>query len=69
MLLSITQTESIIMMTKEVSTQIVNFMTSGAGVLVLGRDHIQLILIITLTFYYVISDIMLETQNTKPFLI
>ena len=27
------------MMTKEGSTQIVDFMTSGAGVLVLGRGH------------------------------
>ena len=29
------------MMTKEGSTQIVNFMTSGAVVLVLGRGHIS----------------------------
>ena len=29
------------MMTKEGSTKIVNFMTPGAGVLVLGRDHIS----------------------------
>ena len=28
------------MMNKEASTKIVNFMNSGAGVLVLGRDHI-----------------------------
>ena len=31
------------MMTKEGSTQIVNFMTPGAGVLILGRDHISYI--------------------------
>ena len=29
------------MMTKEGSTKIVNFMTPGAGVLVLGRGHIS----------------------------
>ena len=29
------------MMTKEWSTKIVNFMTPGAGVLMLGRDHIS----------------------------
>ena len=29
------------MMTKEGSTQIVNFMTPGAGVLMLGRGHIS----------------------------
>ena len=31
------------MMTKEASTLIVNFMTPGAGVLVLGHDHISYI--------------------------
>ena len=30
-----------VMMTKEGSTQIVNFMTLGAGVLMLGRGHIS----------------------------
>ena len=34
------QTKCIVMMTKEGSTKIVNFMTPGAGVLVLGRGHI-----------------------------
>ena len=29
------------MMTKEGSTQIVNFMTPGSGVLMLGRGHIS----------------------------
>ena len=29
----------IVMMTKEGSTKIVNFMTPGAGVLLLGRGH------------------------------
>ena len=31
------------MLTKEGSTKIVNFMTPGAGALVLGRDHISCI--------------------------
>ena len=31
----------IVMMTKEGSTKIVNFMTPGAGVLALGRGHIS----------------------------
>ena len=35
------QTKYIVMMTKEGSTKIVNFMTPGAGVLVLGRGHIS----------------------------
>ena len=37
----IRQTNYIVMMTKEGSTKIVNFMTPGAGVLVLGRGHIS----------------------------
>ena len=35
------KTECIVIMTKEVSTKIVNFMTTGAVVLVLGRSHIS----------------------------
>ena len=35
----IRQTKYVVMMTKEGSTKIVNFMTTGAGVLVLGRGH------------------------------
>ena len=35
------QTKYIVMMTKEGSTKIVNFMTPGAGVLVLGHGHIS----------------------------
>ena len=38
---SIRQTKYIVMMTKEGSTQIVNFMTPRAGVLVLGYGHIS----------------------------
>ena len=37
----IRQTKYIVIMTKEGSTKIVNFMTPGAGVLVLGRGHIS----------------------------
>ena len=37
----IRQTKCIIVMTKEVSTKIVNFVTPGTGVLVLGRGHIS----------------------------
>ena len=37
----IRQTKYIVMMTKEGSTKIVNFMTPGAGDLVLGRGHIS----------------------------
>ena len=35
------QTKCIVMMTKEGSTKIVNIMTPGAGILVLGRGHIS----------------------------
>ena len=31
----------IVLMTKEGSTEIINFMTPGAGVLMLGRGHIS----------------------------
>ena len=37
----IRQTKYVVMMTKEGSTKIVNFMTPGAGVLVLGCGHIS----------------------------
>ena len=37
----IRQTKYVVMMTKEGSTKIVNFMTLGVGVLVLGRGHIS----------------------------
>ena len=37
----IRQTRYIVMMTKKGSTKIVNFMTPGAGVLVLVRGHIS----------------------------
>ena len=37
----IRQTKYVVMMTKEGSTKIINFMTPGTGVLVLGRCHIN----------------------------
>ena len=37
----IRQTKYVVMMTKEGSTKIFNFMTPGAGVLVLGHGHIS----------------------------
>ena len=37
----IRQTKYVVIMTKEWSTKIVNFMTPGVGVLVLGRGHIS----------------------------
>ena len=37
----IRQTKYVVMMTIEGSTKIVNFMTPGVGVLVLGRGHIS----------------------------
>ena len=37
----IRQTKYVVMMTKEGSTKIVNFMTPGVGILVLGRGHIS----------------------------
>ena len=38
------------MMTKEGSTKIVTFITLGAGVLVLGRDHISHI--VKMSYYF-----------------
>ena len=37
----IRQTKYVVMMTKEESTKIINFITYGAGVLVLGCGHIS----------------------------
>ena len=44
----------IAMMIKEGSTQIVNFMTTGAGVLVLGRSHMSFIYMIYTLYEYVL---------------
>ena len=38
---SIRQSKYIVLMTKEGSTKIVNFLTPGAGVLMLGHDHMS----------------------------
>ena len=47
---NISQTKSTLTITKIGSTKIVNFMTPGAGVPVLGRDHIGVILKMHLFF-------------------
>ena len=47
------------MMTKEVFTKIVNFMTHGAGVLVLGRDHISHIV----KMHYFFKNLLLYFQE------
>ena len=46
------------MMTKEGATKIVNFMTPGLGVLVLGRGHISHIV----KLYYFFKNILLYSQ-------
>ena len=46
------------MMTKEGSTKIVNFMTPGAGVLVLGRGHISDIV----KMHYFFKNLLLQSQ-------
>ena len=54
----IRQTKYVVMMTKEGSTKIVNFMTSGAGVLVLGRGHISHIV----KMHYFFQNLLLYSQ-------
>ena len=54
----IRQTKYIVMMTKEGSTKIVNFMTPGAGVLVLGRGHISHIM----KMHYFFKNLLLYFQ-------
>ena len=46
------------MITKEGSTKIINFMTPGAGVLVLGRGHISHIV----KMYYFFKNLLLNSQ-------
>ena len=56
----------IAMMTKEGSTQIVNFMTPGAGVLMLGRGHISHyseLLSSTLSIYSTLIAILLRDYD------
>ena len=52
------QTKCIVMMTKEGSTKIVNFMTPGAGVVVLGRGHISHIV----KMHYSFKNLLLYSQ-------
>ena len=55
------------------SIQRCNYMYNESKLFILNATHkihdmyVQWILVITLTVYYVISVITLETQNTKPF--
>ena len=49
------------MMTKEGSTKIVNFMTPGAGVLVLGRGHISHI--VKMHYFFLKSSSLLPSIN------
>ena len=52
----IRQTKYIVMMTKEGSTKIMNFLTTLAGVLVLRRDH-------TMKMQYFFKNFLLYTQT------
>ena len=54
----IRQTKYVVMMTKEGSTKILNFMTPGAGVLVLGRGHISHIV----KMHYFFKNLLLYSQ-------
>ena len=54
----IRQTKYVVMMTKEGSTKIVNFMTHRAGVLVLGRGHISNIV----KMHYFFKNLLLYSQ-------
>ena len=54
----IRQTKNVVMMTKEGSTKIVNFMTPGAGALVLGRGHISHIV----KLHYFFKNLLLYFQ-------
>ena len=54
----IRQTKYIVMMTKEGSTKIVDFMTPWAGVLVLGRGHISRIV----KMHYFFKKLLLYSQ-------
>ena len=49
------------MMTKEGSTNIVNFMTLGAGVLVLGRGHINHIV----KMHYILKILLLYSDKIR----
>ena len=49
------QTKCIVIMTKEGSTKIVNFMTPGAGVLVLGHGHTLTAWVYSNNVYYILN--------------
>ena len=53
------------MMTKEGSPKIVNFMTPGAGVLVLGRGHISLIVKMHYFFKNLLLYFQAQIRQTK----
>ena len=55
----IRQTKYVLMMNKEGSTKIVNFMTPGAGVLVLWRGHISHIV----KMHYFFKNLLLYSQT------
>ena len=65
--LEIIQTMYIVLMTKEGSTKIVNFMTPGAGVLMLGRGHIshysEYVLSSTLSIYSTLIAVVLRDYD------
>ena len=52
------QTKYVVTFTKEGSTKIVNFMTPGAGVLVLGRGHISHIV----KMHHFFKNLLLDSQ-------
>ena len=54
----IRETKYVVMMTKEESTKIVNFMTPWVGVLVLGRGHISH----RVKMHYFLKDLLLYSQ-------
>ena len=54
----IRQTKYVVMMTKEGSTKIVNFMTPGVGVLMLGRVHISH----SVKMHYFFKNLLLYSQ-------
>ena len=54
----IRQTKYVVMMTNEGSTKIVNFMTPGAGVLLLGRGHVSHLV----KMHYFFKNLLLYSQ-------
>ena len=66
-LAQIRQFEGIVMMSKEGSAKIVNFMTPGAGVLMIGRGHIchfcEYVVSSTLSIYITLIAIVLRDYD------